>query len=81
MVYCAIPLGSALMCFRFLQVMVGFVRTGELPHHDHGHVDGIEEEPLTAAGNEDKVFRMDDDLHPDRTGEKRSEDADKGGRA
>jgi C4-dicarboxylate transporter DctQ subunit len=31
------------MCFRFLQVMVSFIRTGELPHHDHGHVDGIEE--------------------------------------
>jgi hypothetical protein len=43
MVYSAIPLGSSLMCFRFLQVMVGFVRTGELPHHDHGHVDGLEE--------------------------------------
>ena len=34
------------MCFRFLQVTVGFIRTGELPHHDHGHVDGIEEEPV-----------------------------------
>jgi C4-dicarboxylate transporter, DctQ subunit len=43
-VYSAIPLGSALMCFRFLQVCVAFVRTGELPHHDEGHVDGIEEE-------------------------------------
>lgn len=43
-VYCAVPLGSALMCFRFLQVMVAFIRTGELPHHDHGHVDGIEED-------------------------------------
>lgn len=42
-VYGAVPLGSALMCFRFLQVMVSFIRTGELPHHDHGHVDGIEE--------------------------------------
>ena len=63
-VYCAVPFGSALMCFRFLQVCVGFVRTGELPHHDHGHVDGIEETPLTAPGNEDKVFRLDDDMHP-----------------
>ena len=27
-VYSAIPLGSALMCFRFLQVMVSFIRTG-----------------------------------------------------
>jgi C4-dicarboxylate transporter DctQ subunit len=43
-VYSAIPLGSALMCFRFLQVAVAFARTGELPHHDHGHVEGIEGE-------------------------------------
>ncbi|MEY3202354.1 MAG: hypothetical protein RIR70_1904 [Pseudomonadota bacterium] len=43
-VYSAVPLGSALMCFRFLQVAVNFIRTGELPHHDHGHVDGMEEE-------------------------------------
>jgi C4-dicarboxylate transporter DctQ subunit len=32
------------MCFRFLQVMVIFIKSGELPHHDHGHVDGIEED-------------------------------------
>ena len=63
-VYCAVPFGSALMCFRFLQVCVGFVRTGELPHHDHGHVEGVDEVSLTAPGNEDKVFRLDDDLHP-----------------
>ena len=44
LVYPAIPLGSALMCFRFLQVAVGFARTGELPHHDHGHVDGVDPE-------------------------------------
>ena len=66
-VYSAVPFGSYLMCFRFLQVTVGFLRTGDLPHHDHGHVDGIEEQPLTAPGNEDKVFRMDDDLHPRET--------------
>jgi len=36
-VYSAIPLGSSLMCFRFLQVALNFWRTGELPHHDHGH--------------------------------------------
>ena len=63
-VYCAVPFGSALMCFRFLQVCVGFVRTGELPHHDHAHVDGVEEVPLTAPGEEDRVYRLDDDLHP-----------------
>ena len=45
MVYSAIPLGSSLMCFRFLQVAWGFVKTGELPHHDHAHVEGVEAEP------------------------------------
>ena len=42
-VYSAIPLGTALMCFRFLQVAYTFARTGELPHHDHSHVDGLDE--------------------------------------
>jgi C4-dicarboxylate transporter DctQ subunit len=42
MVYSAVPLGSSLMCFRFLQVMTNFIKTGELPHHDHGHVEGLE---------------------------------------
>ncbi|MHB1399337.1 MAG: TRAP transporter small permease [Trichloromonadaceae bacterium] len=42
--YLAIPLGSYLMCFRFLQVIRNFIRTGELPHHDAGHVDGLDEE-------------------------------------
>lgn len=42
-VYLAIPLGSALMCLRFLQVAWTFQQTGELPHHDHGHVDGLDE--------------------------------------
>jgi C4-dicarboxylate transporter DctQ subunit len=41
-VYSAIPLGSSLMCLRFLQVAWAFARTGALPHHDHGHVEGIE---------------------------------------
>jgi C4-dicarboxylate transporter, DctQ subunit len=44
LVYSAIPLGSYLMCFRFLQVTVSYIKTGELPHHDHGHVDGLDEE-------------------------------------
>ena len=42
-VYACIPLGSYLMCFRFLQVFVGFVKTGEVPHAEHGHVEGVEE--------------------------------------
>ncbi len=41
-VYSAIPLGSYLMCFRFLQVGWIFLKTGKVPHHDHGHVEGIE---------------------------------------
>lgn len=45
-VYLAVPLGSYLMCFRFLQVAHQFNRTGELPHHDHGQVDGVEEARL-----------------------------------
>ncbi len=44
MVYLAIPLGSSLMCYRFLQVARVFWRTGELPRHDHAQVVGIEEE-------------------------------------
>ena len=42
-VYLCIPLGSYLMCFRFLQVAWAFARTGELPHHDVAHVEGIDE--------------------------------------
>ena len=41
-VYACIPLGSYLMCFRFLQVIWAYYRTGELPHHDQTHVEGIE---------------------------------------
>ncbi len=47
-VYLAIPLGSTLMCFRFLQVAWSFWRTGELPHHDPGHVEGVVESPQAA---------------------------------
>jgi TRAP-type C4-dicarboxylate transport system permease small subunit len=35
-VYLCIPLGSYLMCFRFLQVMWRFLRTGYVPHQGHG---------------------------------------------
>jgi C4-dicarboxylate transporter DctQ subunit len=77
-VYSAVPLGSSLMCFRFLQVTWSFIRTGELPHHDHGHVDGIEDvaqEHLPAPGQEDRIYRMDDDLHPhDLIGPERGSD-------
>lgn len=38
-IYLCIPLGSSLMCYRFLQVMVRFLRSGELPSHTLGAVD------------------------------------------
>ncbi len=65
-VYSAIPLGSALMCFRFLQVCVSFIKTGELPHHDHGHVEGLEEDTTDPqrAAQDINWFEMDDGLHP-----------------
>jgi C4-dicarboxylate transporter DctQ subunit len=47
-VYSCIPLGSYLMCFRFLQVAWHFIRTGEVPHHEHGHVEGIDDAPVDA---------------------------------
>jgi len=59
-VYSAIPLGSSLMCFRFLQVTWSFLKTGELPHHDHGHVDGLEDEVPPVDVD---FYAMDDNLH------------------
>ncbi len=52
-IYLAIPCGSYLMCFRFLQVALSFFRTRQLPHFDHGHVEGLDEEetePLMTTG-------------------------------
>lgn len=63
-VYLAIPIGSAMICFRFLQVAWAFARTGQLPHHDHGHVEGIEDVAPPAPGHEDMIYRMAGDLHP-----------------
>jgi len=55
LVYLAIPLGSGLMCFRFLQVAWEFWQTGELPHPDHLHVEGVDV-PIFPPGA--------DELHP-----------------
>jgi len=41
-VYLAVPLGSSLMCYRFLQVAWRFRRSGELPSHGHAHVEGLQ---------------------------------------
>ncbi len=43
-VYSAVPLGSYLMCFRFLQVTWTFVRTGEMPKHNEAEVEGLDED-------------------------------------
>ena len=59
LVYLAVPCGSYLMCFRFLQVTFSFIRTGELPKHDHSHVEGMDEQP-----DDINWFAMDDNLHP-----------------
>jgi C4-dicarboxylate transporter DctQ subunit len=59
-VYLCIPLGSYLMCFRFLQVAWAFYRTGELPHHDHGHVEGLED--VTEINL--MPYALKDNLHP-----------------
>jgi C4-dicarboxylate transporter, DctQ subunit len=46
-IYSAVPMGSYLMCFRFLQVGYIFLKTGELPHsHDETHVEGLAEEAI-----------------------------------
>ncbi len=59
-VYLAVPLGSYLMCFRFLQVTWQFIKTGHLPKHDHGHVEGIDE-----IKAEDVIpVAIVEDLHP-----------------
>ena len=58
-VYLAVPTGSYLMCFRFLQVLVNFMKTGELPKHDHSHVEGMDD-----VAEDSNWFAMDDNLHP-----------------
>ncbi|MBI3434201.1 MAG: TRAP transporter small permease [Proteobacteria bacterium] len=40
-VFACVPLGSYLMCFRFLQVAWTFWHTGDLPRHDPGRVEGV----------------------------------------
>lgn len=62
LVYLAIPCGSGLMCFRFLQVAWSFWHTGELPHHDPTRVEGVEQPVMPALAG--------DDLHPHAVGGK-----------
>lgn len=43
-IYLAVPPGPALMCFRFIQARYPFLTTGDIAHHDHGAVDGLDDE-------------------------------------
>jgi len=45
-VFLCVPLGSYLMCFRFMQVAWAFWKTGELPRHDPGQVEGVATDDL-----------------------------------
>jgi C4-dicarboxylate transporter, DctQ subunit len=50
LIFLCVPLGSYLMCFRFLQVAWRFSQTGFLPHTDESEVEGIEvERPAPGA--------------------------------
>jgi len=51
LVYLCVPLGSYLMCFRFVQVIVSFWRTGRVPHGLPAPI----ERPLPTCGQEDTV--------------------------
>lgn len=42
-VYLIIPIGGMLMGWRFLEVLIRFWRTGDLPRHQVAHVAGLEE--------------------------------------
>lgn len=59
-VYLCIPLGSFLMCFRFLQSCYLYIKTGHVMRVDHGHVEGIDldTDPMIAAIDADKNIRM-----------------------
>ena len=48
-VYLAVPLGSALMCFRFIQALYLYLTTGYIAHHDLSSVEGVDEEAKDVA--------------------------------
>jgi TRAP-type C4-dicarboxylate transport system permease small subunit len=51
-IYLCIPLGSYLMCFRFLQVTWRFLRSGVIPRHGHEAAHDYEPAPPIAAAAE-----------------------------
>jgi len=70
-VYSAIPMGSALMCFRFLQVAWSFHRSGELPRHDHSRVEGIADDENWLLGEAIEAAEEVEHGHPKADREKR----------
>jgi C4-dicarboxylate transporter DctQ subunit len=60
LVYLGLPIGSYLMCFRFLQVCYKFIMTGHFPRPDHTKVEGLEPqtEPIAQAIEADEQVRM-----------------------
>ena len=48
-IYLAVPLGSGLMCFRFIQALYLYLTTGYIAHHDLSSVDGVDEEAKDVA--------------------------------
>lgn len=60
LVYMGLPIGSSLMCFRFLQVCWKFIQTGKFPRPDHAKVEGLDQEtdPILAAIEKDENLRM-----------------------
>jgi C4-dicarboxylate transporter DctQ subunit len=70
-VYSAIPLGSSLMSFRFLQVLWHFLHTGELPQHDESHVEGLDD--IKTIQIDTNPYGMDDNLHMHDTIQRESE--------
>jgi C4-dicarboxylate transporter, DctQ subunit len=55
-VYLCVPLGSYLMCFRFVQVVTSFIRTGQVPHR---HL-AVERLPSEAHGAKEVSAKVDD---------------------
>jgi C4-dicarboxylate transporter DctQ subunit len=54
-IYSAVPMGSFLMCFRFIQVAIKFWQTGEVPHHEEAAVEGFDDfdmEEFSEVGRE-----------------------------
>jgi len=60
LVYLGLPVGSYLMCFRFLQVCYVFIHTGHFPRPDAAKVEGIDldAEPTVAAIERGPDIRM-----------------------